>query len=290
MSPASFNTGQGAPAPGADPRQAGAGALRAGCLPAGGDPRQADADAVRALVDQATAVTCGAVRLPAMTAAELCVLGTMASSLIDASAWSWWTSAPRAGRPALREAAWRFLGHRQLITPGAPVRETPGEPGRVRVAPAAALIVAGRTRPAFIAVCREGATGEPERTRMYGIADQHRGLRAVLIEDARPGQVGWAGPAYEFGLASPPAAGRALARWAVTTGSAGQRHRPPQLIDIYLPGAGSRLPADRIAVQRTGNGWQVQRDSSQLSAGYPLACDDNVLGCLLTEILTGACS
>ena len=118
----------------------------------------------------------------------------------------------RAGQAeALREAAWRFLGHRQLITPGAPVRETPGEPGRVRVATAAALIVAGRPGPRFIAVCREGATGEPERTRMYGIADQHRGLRAVLIEDARPGQVGWTGPAYEFGLASPPAL--PAARW-----------------------------------------------------------------------------
>ena len=235
-------------------------------------------------------MTSGAVRLPAMTAAELCVLGTMASSLIDASAWSWWTSAPLADRPVLREAAWRFLGYRQLITPGAPVWETPGGAGRVRLAPAAALIVAGRTRPAFIAVCRKGATGEPERTRMYGIADQHRGLRAVLIEVARPGRTGWAGPAYEFGLASPSAASRALARWAVTPGSAAGGHPPPRLIDIYLPGAGSRLPADRIAVQRTGNGWQLQRDSSQLSAGYPLACDDNVLGCLVTEILTGACS
>ena len=49
-----------------------------------GDPRQADTDAVRALLDQATVLSSGAVRLPAMTAAELCMLGAMTTSLIDA--------------------------------------------------------------------------------------------------------------------------------------------------------------------------------------------------------------
>ena len=279
----------GAAVPGSDPRQADADAVRtAGPVP-GGDPRQPDTDAVRALLDQAEAMTSGAVRLPAMTAAELCVLGAMTTSLIDASAWSWWTSAPPARRQVLRGAAWRFLAHRQLITPDAPGRQTPGQAGRVRVTPAAALIVAGRTRAAFIVLCREGVTGEPERTRMYGIADQHRGLRAVLIEDATPGQLGWAGPAYEFGLASPAAAGRALARWATTTGSAPPLRPRPRLIDLYLPGAGARLPAGRIAVRATGNGWQVQRDSSLLSAGHPLAWDEDGLTGLFTDTLTGAC-
>ena len=68
---------------------------------------------------------------------------------------------------------------------------------------------------------------------MYGIGDQESGIRAVLIEEAKPGRVGWAGPAYEFGLASPTAAGRALARWAAFPGAArwagpvpGDRHPP----------------------------------------------------------------
>ena len=51
---------------------------------------------------------------------------------------------------------------------------------------------------------------------MYGIGDLGSGIQAVLIEEAKPGRVGWAGPAYEFGLASPAAAGRALARWAAS--------------------------------------------------------------------------
>ncbi len=53
---------------------------------------------------------------------------------------------------------------------------------------------------------------------MYGIGDRESGVRAVLIENAKTGQAGWAGPAYEFGLASTTAAGRALARWAASPG------------------------------------------------------------------------
>ena len=99
-----------------------------------GDPRQADTDAVRALLDQATVLSSGAVRLPAMTAAELCMLGAMTTSLIDAQAWSWWTSAPPGRRPALRKMAWAFLACRQLVTSEPATRKATG-PGRVRVAP-----------------------------------------------------------------------------------------------------------------------------------------------------------
>ena len=59
--------------------------------------------------------------------------------------------------------------------------------------------MAGRARPAFIVLCRPGLTGEPGQTRMYGIGDRAYEIRAVLIEEAKPGRVGWAGPAYEFG-------------------------------------------------------------------------------------------
>ncbi|MGA2830798.1 MAG: hypothetical protein ABSF03_32330 [Streptosporangiaceae bacterium] len=259
-----------------------------------GDPRRADADEVRALLHQATAVRSGAVRLPAMTAAELCVLGAMSTALIDAEAWSWWTLAPPARRPALREMAWRFLTYRQLVT-SEPAGRQATDPGRVRVAPPAALIVAGRTRPAFIVLCRSGVTGEPEQTRMYGIGDQASGVRALLIEEAKPGAVDWAGPAYEFGLASPTAAGRALARWAASPGPA----PPPgqalsRLIDIHLPGTRDIRPAARISVQaRSGHlhilCQHILGQPSRLNVTNPLPCDEDVLACLLTDTLTGVC-
>jgi len=251
------------------------------------DPRQADTDAVRALLDQATVLGSGAVRLPAMTAAELCVLGAMTSTLIDARAWSWWTSAPPGRRPALREMAWAFLACRQLVTSG-PAARGAAEAGRMRVAPPAALIVAGRTRPAFIVLCRRGAAGEPEPTRMYGIGDLESGIREVLIEEAKPGQVGWAGPAYEFGLASPIAAGRALARWAAFPDAAAGPDRS-RVIDIHRPGTRDIRPATRFSVAVRGGNLHVVREPSRLTVTNSLPCDEDVLASLLTHTLTGVC-
>ena len=245
-----------------------------------GDPRQADTGAAQALLHQATLLKSGAVRLSAMTAPEVCVLGAMTTSLIDAGAWSWWTSAPPGRRAVLREMAWQFLAYRQLVTSEPAGREATG-PGRVRVAPPAALIVAGRTRPAFIVLCRPGPTGEPEQTRMYGIGDQQSGVRTVLIEDAKTGPAGWAGPAYEFGLTSPVAAGRALARWAASPGP--DRCR---LIDIHLPGTRDIRPASRITVAASGGNLHVVCEPSRLNVTNPLPCDEDVLTSLLTHTLT----
>jgi len=283
MSPASSDTGWGALS---DPGWGASSGPDRGA-PTAGDPRQADTDAVRTLLGQATALSSGALRLPAMTAAELCVLGAMSTTLIDARGWSWWVSAPPGRRPALREMAWAFLAYRQLVTP-APAARGRAEPGRVRVAAPAALIVAGRTRPAFIVLCRSGATGEPEQTRMYGIGDLESGIPAVLIEEAKPGRVGWAGPAYEFGLASPAAAGRTLARWAAFPDAAAGPARS-RLIDIHVPGTRDIRPASRISVQVRGGHLHVVCEPSRLTVTNPLPCDEDVLTSLLTHTLTGGC-
>ena len=218
-------------------------------------------------------------RLPAMTAAELCVLGAMTSTLINAGAWDWWTSAPPQRQPVLRDMAWKFLASRDLVTPAG------ASAGTVRLAPAAALIVAARTRPAFIVLRRDSPGGEPEPARMYGIADQCYGLRAVMIEEAKSGSVGWAGPAYEFRLASPDEAAQALTRWATATSTPGQS----RLIDIHQPGTRDTRPAERVSVQDSGTGWQVVREPGRLSVINPLLCDENVLTRLFTDTLTGAC-
>lgn len=252
------------------------------------DPRQADTDAVRALLDQATALGPGAVRLPAMTAAELCVLGAMTTTLIDARAWSWWTSAPPGRRPALREMAWQFLAHRQLVT-SEPAAGAAAEPGQVRVAAPAALVVAGRTRPAFIVLCRPGAAAEPEQTRMYGIGDLESGIRAVLIEEAKTEPLCWAGPAYEFGLASPTAAGRALARWAAFPAAAAAGLDRSRVIDIHRPGIRDIRPAARISVAASGGCLHVVCEPGRLTVTNPLPCDEDVLTRLLTHTLTGGC-
>ena len=111
----------------------------------------------------------------------------------------------------------------------------------------------------------------------------------MLIEEAKPGRVGWAGPAYEFGLASPAAAGRALARWAASPGAAAagpdpvpaDRHPPAR-----YPGHPARS-ADRV--QARGGNLHVVCEPSRLTVTNPLPCDEDVLTSLLTHTLTGGC-
>jgi hypothetical protein len=240
------------------------------------------------LLDQVPVDGAEMVRLPAMTAAELCLLGAMTSTLIDAAAWTWWDSAPVSRRRELR-AAWRFLAWRRLISPGPCMRGDPGDAGQVRVAPAAALIVAARTRPAFVLLCRAGDDGEPERTRMYGLADARHGLRAVLIEQAGIEPVGWAGPAYGYQLASPGGAAGALARWALGPASEPAGDGQARLVDVHLPGTRDARPAQQIRVQADNGRFRVIAEPHWLSVTNQLPCDEVVLTRLLTDTLTGAC-
>jgi hypothetical protein len=254
-----------------------------------GDPRASDVGAVRALLDRTATDGADTVRLPAMTAAELCVLGAMTSTLIDAAAWSWWTSAPASRRPELRAAAWRFLASRQLISADAARGAGLSEAEAVQVAPMAALVVAARIRPAFVVLCRAGAGGEPARTRMYGIADVRQGLRAVLIEKAGIGQAGWAGPVYEYQLGSPAAAGRVLANWALGPPLAPAAKDWPRRVDVHLPGTSDIRPARRITVQADGECFRALAEPRWLYVTNQLPCDEDVLASLLTDTLTGAC-
>jgi hypothetical protein len=224
----------------------------------------------------------GSVRLPEMTTAELCVLGAMSNTLFDSGAWAWWMSTPPERRPALNDKTWKVLAARDLVAPSARRRT------RVRVAPAAAMIVAARTEPAFIVLRRAGRDGEPEPTRMYGIADQ-RGLRRVLIEEATAGSADWAGPAYGFQLASPDEAARVLTRWATGPGpERGAGPGEPQLIDVHRPGSRDPRPAQRIRVEASGAGWHVSGEPGRSSAPGPLQCDQDALTRMLLSALVQA--
>lgn len=236
--------------------------------PASSESREQDAAAVRSLLAQAGTLPRGAVRLPAMSAAELCVLGALKHPLIDAETLSWWTS--RTDEEELTRMTREFLARRGLV-----------DRATGRFAPALGLILAGRTRPAFIALERDQPDADAERLRMYGIGERPGGLRAVLVEEARPGAVEWAGPAYTYGLASAESGGHALAGWV----AAGTR----RTIDFYLPGAGKKIPSERIVVSPRPPGLLVQRYSPDAPESGPLPCDEDALTALLRGIMTGAC-
>ncbi|WP_405944074.1 hypothetical protein OHA44_15855 [Streptomyces sp. NBC_00144] len=264
-----------------------------------GDPRQADVEASQALLDQVDRDD--AVQLPALSTAELCVLGAMQATLVDEDAWSWWSGKAEAERFELSAMALKFLVHRGLLAEPEPgpaeqdpgpgdesgaseTGDAPGESVGLPVRPLLAMILAGRTQPSFIVVRREGAKAEPDRMRLYGIAEEGRGLRAVLAEEATGNHVSRFGPAYKYVLASPAEAVRSLLRW-VDRPPAGHRfgRRPSKVIDVYQPNKGMGPDLDRFEVRRSSAGLSVERNQD----GTPIDCDEETLGRHLSELLSG---
>jgi hypothetical protein len=250
-----------------------------------GDPRQADVDAAQALLDQVEHD--GAVRLPALSTAELCVLGAMQATLIDEVSWSWWSGMTEAERFGLSAMALKFLVHRRLLDEpetGA-IENDSTEHVALRARPLLAMILAGRTQPAFVVVRAEGAKAAPERMRLYGIAEEGRGLRAVLAETG-PGKLPTRlGPTYEYALVSPAEAVSSLLRW-IDRAPTGHKlgRRPPKIIDVYQPDKGSGPARDRFEVRRSGPaGLRVEHEGSG-SRGAPIDGDEDSLGSILTGL------
>ncbi|MFE2373934.1 hypothetical protein [Streptomyces sp. NPDC059398] len=250
-----------------------------------GDPRQADVEASQALLDQVEQD--GAVQLPALSAAELYVLGAMQATLVDEDARSWWSDMLDAERIGLSAMALKFLVHRGLLDEpesgaAGPIAENVDLPVR----PLLAMILAGRGRPAFVVLRREGPMGEPERMRLYGIADEGRGLRAVLAEVATGNHVSRFGPAYEYALISPEEAVSSLLRWVGRAPARKLGRRLPRVIDVYQPDKGSGPARDRIAVRVGSSGLRVEHEGVG-TAPTTTDCDDQALGRLLTDLFAG---
>ena len=254
------------------------------------DPRQADVYGVEGLLEQVA--DRGPVYPAVLPGAALCVLGAMERSLIDADVWSWWTKKSAADRAARASEVMRWLAEREMLgspQPGADHDLPPDAALPVR--PRLGVVLAGRTRPAWIAIRREGTSGAPDALRMYGIADQMHGLRAVLLESVSSETFAAVGGTYAYALFSPMEAAKSLALWVASpaqrTGL--MRRQPPKVIDIYLPGAGLRQPADRIEVHPNDDGLWVERQTYREPAAQRLACDEDALARLLAGVLAGAC-
>jgi hypothetical protein len=85
------------------------------------------ADPVEALA--ATADRDGAVSLPELPQAELCVLGVAGKSLICDRTWSWWASMSEDERQEMTVKTLELLAVRRLIAPPA-ASGGPADPGQ----------------------------------------------------------------------------------------------------------------------------------------------------------------
>jgi hypothetical protein len=249
-----------------------------------GDPRQPDVEEAQALLDQVERDD--AVRLPAVSAAELATLGALQGTLIDDDAWSWWIDMPEAERYGLAAMALKFLVHRGLVDPPGPdAGQAEGtDEVALRVRPLLAMILAGRSQPAFVAVRRDGARSSPDRMRLYGIAEEGSGLKAVLAEEATGKHAAGFGPGYQYALVSPAEAATSLVRWIKRSpGRLTIGRRPVKVIDVYRPNTGAGPTLAHLKVTPASGGFRVERDGDDA----PVEGDEDLLGRLLADLLAG---
>jgi hypothetical protein len=234
--------------------------------PAFSDDRQQDVAAVRLALDR-VAPFGGSIRLPLMTAAELCALGALGHPLVDARTLAWWNAQP--DHEALSRLAYGSLAKRKLLDT---------ETGRV--SPPLGLILAGRSRPSFILITRDKPAAEPNPLRLYGIADES-GVRAVLAEGAQSRSLAWAGPGYGYMLTGVATQSRALAEAAA--------ERRQLVFDVFRPPARSPdLPAERTVVTRVHHRLRVERQVPGATVPVAIDCDLDALADLLAGMMTGA--
>jgi hypothetical protein len=237
--------------------------------PASYDPRRTDTAFVEKLLD--TVVETGKMaELPVMNTAELYAAGALSHPLLDDHALAWWNAQPDQETTARQ--GYEHMAGRKMIDP---------DTGRIH--PLLAIILAARSRPAFIIIVRAQPDGAPLPVRFLGVADETAGLRAVLAENAPPTVVKEnqdVGPLYSYELSGPRRTSRHIA--AFTTEA---RH---PAIDFYLPGSVSGLPAQRFLVTRALRGLRVERHTAG-GAPQQVTCSQEELADMLLDTMTGAC-
>lgn len=224
------------------------------------DPRQPDVEEARRLFDAAEHD--GIVPLPELLAVDLCVLGAALQSVFDEPVWRSWLALADATRDRFVLDVLNGLAHRRLLDPPADQHDS-----ALRVRAPLGLIMAARSRPAFVAVC---SVGEVQRgaPRMYGIAEDGRGLRAVLTEQVSAERIGLGtghrerldrvedrarsgdlNQIYKYALMSPERAVQVLASWLRPEGDRSvSGATAPRRLDLYRHRKGQPLTREQVMV------------------------------------------
>lgn len=205
----------------------------------------------------------GAVALPDLIAVDLCALGAAFQAVFDAPVWQAWLQLPDAYRNELATDAFRGLIHRKLMNRAEATPRT-GDTPVARLAPPLALIMMTRAQPAFVIQCTSNGRqrGAP---RMYGIAEDGLGVRAVLVERASRDRIGFGvservtlSPAedearsgdlnqlYQYLLLSPARAVDLLTSWLTETDPSSQTS--PRILDLYRHREAELITRARLTV------------------------------------------
>lgn len=256
------------------------------------DLRQPDVDETRLLLD--TAERDGVALLPELMAVDLCVLGAALQAVFDEPVWRSWLALADATREGFVLDVLSGLAQRRLIDPPADQ-----DVSALRVHAPLGLIMVARSRPAFVVVC---SVGEVQRgaPRMYGIAEDGRGLRAVLAEQvsaeriglgtghrerldpvedrARPGDLN---QIYKYALMLPGQAVHVLASWLHAEDGSGAI--VPRCLDLYRHREGQSLTHEQVTVTADADGDRIHHVTPDGVPHHP----HQGLPALLTGLLIG---
>lgn len=261
------------------------------------DPRQADVAAAEALL--VAAARDGAALLPDLIGVDLCALGAAFQAVFDEPVWRAWVNLPDAYREQLTGDAFRGLAGRRLMDPPQSVPEAGGRP-LARIAPALGLIMMARNQPAFLVQC--AVDGEQRGApRMYGIAQEDMGVRAVLVERASNERIGFGvqqhvvlsraedlarrddlHQLYKYVLLSPGRSISTLASWLCDDRSAATR-----TLDLYRNSEGEGLTRIRLTANRESDGRLVVTDDDGPIRGENAGTADDVANELTRRVLVG---
>ena len=274
------------------------------------DPRAADVAGVRELLH--AAATDGAVMLPVMSAGELYTVCGTSQVLTEDGELRRWAQMTGGDRTQVIAAATYMLMDRELLrlpdqdgtSAAAPLAETVkallagpagARPPDLPMSPPLALIVAARQCPVMVAAGTRPDGVVMGSPRMYGLGEEGRPLRAVVVEMVTDQAHKLFGSLHEFVLMSPAAAGKALAAWAATPLRTRLRRQPQaRAISVYRNPPGPGLTCDRLTVTAAGPGRvTLAREPAGPAAPLgpaglaPVTCGQAELTALLTGILTG---
>lgn len=214
------------------------------------------------------------VELAALGGLDLCVLGAPKHALCEEDLANAWLGLPRRRRRKITEVATESLlkrGH--LIADGG---TKSADIDTYALDPALGLVVAARSRPAFIVVTAIGAT-RTRTPRMYGVGDEDKPVRAVVVEQpaAMPlpreevphvAKMGPFGRLYRYILVSPDTATDWLASWLFQSVPEPLRTAdaplPARLVSVYHQGKGRKSPGTTVAFRNGEGRVQLLKDGA----------------------------
>lgn len=141
------------------------------------DPRADDVRRTREIV--AEALASGAVVLPHLTEADLCVLGGVKQPMMNVELAMWWQGMSDEERRDLTEFALGFLRKRDLVREPVTVE---GEDVELQLVPELALVVNVRKYPSFLVAVEAKALSRGDIPMLFGMRDEHVAGTTLLCQ------------------------------------------------------------------------------------------------------------